>query len=103
MLTFRATKGIRVIIENEMASEIRDVELEYTGGRFSLKSITAGGKGSTKVLPSGDSSLTVSFDDGSGNKYRQTIGVYFDGNMRGKIRVQILSDGTLNSSSDIRI
>jgi len=94
--------GVSVHIQNSTRSEIKEVILEFTGGKEIISKLPSGVEVSKIVNPTGESSLTVSYSIGD-NSYQKNIDVYFEPNYKGDLFLKIKDQGKITWNSQVRL
>ena len=97
-----ASDGVAVEVLNRSGSEIRDLSLEYTGGRKVTGLLLPQQSTRQRVNPTGESALIVGFSI-DGKDYRQELDVYIEEDYGGHLVIVISEDGKTDFESHIRL
>ena len=87
------TGGVQVVVTNKTGAEVKNLEVEFTGGVVTIPTLKPGTAYQATVQPTGESHLELRFTDASGKEHSQTIGVYLEEHYRGRILIDLGPDG----------
>lgn len=89
---------IMVTVENTGTTAMKASALNYAGGTSELGDIAPGENSQTRIDPSGEKSVTVTYSDGEGGQKMIEVECSLKTGSRGQLNIQI-KDGKLENSS----
>ena len=75
--------GVSVVVSNETGVALTNVTVRFTGGSNRCDVIEAGSSWTSTVNPTGESSLSVSYDIGEGRRLHGRLDTYIERDYRG--------------------
>lgn len=87
--------GINARITNGSGGDVKDILLSFTGGEEHVAQIRAGALHRLRLNPRGASSLTLQYTGADGVARTNKLGLYFEPGYRGRIDIEIGTNGTL--------
>ena len=98
-----ANRGLYVYLINNGKAPLKDVIINFTGGKKLINSIGATETCKVKINPISESSLSLIWKDSSGKEHSKKIDVYLEKGYRGTITITIDSRQTVSHSEDIKL
>lgn len=97
----RSNRGIRVIVQNESGTSLKDanVILEY-GRPYQLGDIAAGETKKAFIVPSADSRIRVEFTNQNGQRHSGIAAGYVEKGYCGDVTVRVLPNLNIRSRDD---
>lgn len=97
------TAGVKVVVTNKTRAEVKNLEVEFTGGVVTIPSLKPGAAYQMIVQPTSESHLELRFTDASGKEHRDTIGMYFEPRYRGEVFIELAPDGKVKYEDKTRL
>jgi len=93
------SNGVEVTIKNHDTIAIDSLELNVTGNKYFLGSLSSGESKSTNVFVSGESHIEINHS----GKQKLLVDVYLEPGYRGNILVDMTADSVINIVPEIKI
>ena len=98
---FPFSEGMKVDVTNEGSAPILNLKISFKGGDRTLSKLGVGSTHEFVVKPTGESDITLSFSDASGNSRSQAVDVYLEANYQGRIDIKVDRLGNVTWKDDI--
>lgn len=97
---FCSQEGVSVHIRNNTESELKDIVLEFAGGKKIISRLSPGEKIIRTVSPVKESSLTVNYNTEK-NAYKKKLDVYIEPAYKGHLFITIGDNGKIIYKSEV--
>ena len=92
--------GVLVHIQNKSNSELKNIVIEFTGGKEILLKLQPSEELTRKIKPIGESSLTITYSSGK-NNYESKSDTYIEPSSKGHLYIIIEDEGKVVVLSEI--
>jgi hypothetical protein len=95
-------RGVKTIVRNAGRATMRDVRVVVTGASHPLGDIRPNESRSVRVVPGGESDVTIRYTDGAGASKAVRAGCYIEHGYSGSVRVDVPEGGVVWKTGGIR-
>lgn len=85
--------GVNVTVCNETEHQLTKVQISFRGGKRKAERIAPGRSASWKIIPSGESSVSLSYKSQTGTIHRVDANVYIESGYRGSLELRVRPNG----------
>jgi hypothetical protein len=97
------SQGVIVDVTNDGSAPLSNLKVSFTGGERMLMRLEPRSTHEFRIKSTGDSGVSISFQDASGSAHSYELNVYLEPNYCGKIDIKVDRFGKITSQDEITV